>query len=52
MRKEGFENLILTGPTEGRRSIEKQRVTYLRNLYEWIAEKKQIVKGQNLFRET
>lgn len=31
MGKEGLENLILTGLTEGKRSSRKQQVTYLIN---------------------
>ena len=36
MRKEGLENLILTGRIEGGRDRGKQRATYLTGLSEWM----------------
>ncbi|MGX9987587.1 reverse transcriptase domain-containing protein [Soonwooa purpurea] len=36
MRKEGLENLILTGRIEGGRDRGKQRTTYLKGLSEWM----------------
>lgn len=37
MKKEGFENLILTARIQGKRDRRKKRVTYLTNLYKWLA---------------
>lgn len=36
VKKDGFENLILTGQIEGKRAKEKERTTYLANLSEWV----------------
>ena len=36
MRREGIENLSLTGKVEGKRAISRQRMTYLSNIKEWI----------------
>lgn len=49
-RKEGPENLTLAGHTEGMRGKEKQQITYLMNLYKWIAQwgLREIVKRQIL----
>lgn len=38
MRKEGFENLILIGQTEGETDLQKQETTYLASLSEWITK--------------
>ena len=38
MRKEGLENLTLTGQTEGKRSQGWQRLTYFKGLNNWVAE--------------
>ena len=35
MRKEGFENLILTGKAQGNRSCSRQRETYISSLGDW-----------------
>ena len=35
MRKDGLENLMVTGKIEGRRSRGRQRKTYIRSLSEW-----------------
>ena len=38
MRKEGLENLTLTGQIEGKRSRGRQRLIYLEGLNNWVAE--------------
>lgn len=38
MRKEGFENLILIGQTDGETDLQKQEKTYLASLSEWITK--------------
>lgn len=50
MRKEGLENLILTGHTEGKRDSGIQRITCLTSLCKWLAEQRlgKIVNRQNL----
>lgn len=40
MKKEGPENLTLTGHDEDKGSKESQQVNYLTRLYEWISEKR------------
>jgi len=37
MRKDGLENLTITGKIEGKRSRGRQRITYLESLSKWIA---------------
>ena len=39
MRKDGLENLALTGKIEGRRSRERQWSLWMANLNEWIGER-------------
>ena len=36
VRRNGIENLSLTGKIEGKRAKGKQRKTYLHNIKEWI----------------
>ena len=38
MRKEGLEELMLTGRVNGKRSRERQRLTYLESLSKWMTE--------------
>ena len=38
MRKNGLEELILTGSVDGKRSRGRQREKYLTNLSRWVAE--------------
>ena len=38
MRKNGLEELILTGSVDGKRSRRRQREKYLTNLSRWIKE--------------
>lgn len=38
MKKEGLENLALTGYIDGKRNKEIQQVTYLTGLIKWMAE--------------
>ena len=39
MRKEGLENLMLTGYIDGKRDKERQRQTYLGSLSRWLEER-------------
>lgn len=50
MDKENLVNLTLTSYIEGKRSSEKQQVTYLTHLSGWMVqwEQKRIVQGQKL----
>lgn len=52
MRKRDLANLILTGYTEGKKSRGEQRINYLTNQIELMAEQeqKQIINGQQLLR--
>lgn len=43
MRKEGSKNLKLTGPIEGKSDKEKQHITNITNLCQWLSEQ---VSGQ------
>lgn len=54
MRKDGFENLALTGHILGNRSRGKQKVTYLSSLSDWITEQggKWLLKKRDLLRAT
>lgn len=52
MKKEGMENLILTGYSEGNRSRSKQQITCLPSLYEWMIKqvpqsRGEIIKSKN-----
>lgn len=38
MRKEGLEELILPGQSEGKRGIKKHCITYLESFSKWIVE--------------
>ena len=38
MRKEGLEELMLTGRVNGKRSRGRQRLTYLESLSKWMTE--------------
>lgn len=51
MRKEGLQNLTLTGWTEGKRDKGKEHITYLSK---WMAElgPGEITKSQSLLRST
>ena len=39
MRKDGLENLALTGKIEGKRSRGRKRSLWMANLNEWIGER-------------
>lgn len=54
MKKEGLGYLILPGLNEGKRNRGKQRVSYLTNLYEWMAENVQrgLLKSEKILRTT
>ena len=39
VRKEGLQNLPLTGKIEGKRSRGRQRLTYLKSLSKWMTER-------------
>ena len=57
MRKEGLENLTLTGKVERKRSRGRQHLTYLERLSKWMAERlleeeRQRVTGQEPFKTT
>lgn len=53
MRKEGLENLTLTGHAESKRGRVKQQVNYL-SLCEWLLEQgqREMVKSQRILRAT
>ncbi len=52
MRKEGLENLILTGRIEGKRDKGNQRVTFLAGLSKWMTERGlgEVAEGRDLLR--
>ena len=56
MRKEGLENLTLTGKINGTRSRGRPRLTYLKSLSKWMSEgipaRIEELKEQNLLKAT